>query len=112
MQKYFINKEEVDQEEFEAELRAEAHAFLDENFDGVLEKFSDNYEETFFVGHYEFDVIELFKVLPQEMQEDISKFLLKSLNEEYFDILDFDGYVDVDLEQESIHFEVKEIDEE
>lgn len=112
MQKYFINKEEVDQEEFNAELTAQTHAYFDENFEELLNDLSDNYDKTFYIGNFEFSANELFRLLPQEMQDEIEEYLFEDLIECHFDNVEMDGKLDIFFENEVIHFEIQELDEE
>jgi hypothetical protein len=92
MDKYFINKQEVEQEEFYAEFVAQSKAHIDENFFNYLVEYGDNADEFFFVGGYAFTVKDIYNMLDDSAQRNIYNTICDFYLEVFRDELKFHDY--------------------
>jgi hypothetical protein len=111
MQKFFINEQEVDEEEFFAELKANVRAMIDEDLNYYLVSLSDNPVHFFDVGNFSFTAIDIYKMLDGEAQEEIKEHFFMQIYDETLDQINERFEVYMNLGDGGMSFEVKEVDE-
>jgi hypothetical protein len=110
MNKYFINEKIVDEDEFYAEVKAECHAFFDENLEENLNEASDNYKDEIRIGTFEYTNSTLLKLLPEQIQKDIIDSLYDYFEYQCLYELVYDGYLVFRVYGDIFCFEIDEVE--
>lgn len=111
MEKYFINGNLVNEQEFYEEFEAQNHAYFDEYFDAILSDYSGNIDDEVKIGTYGFTTNELFKLLSEDMQKEIMNEVYEAYQDEVLDELHLYDYFNVSVGNEINIFTIKESNE-